>query len=204
MKSLSNLKRSRGKTLIKLYATFKGADNEIKERFTRVRASWLQIEMQLEVLKRVECLMDERHQSVQESLVEVLIGKLEIVASKLERVTETCAQDNIDLLNKSMAHITPKRFKYTWLKDSLDRAIESFEYWQRRFDPSWYLLLRIADTQIDAALLQASGATKHSLPSTRAIREIREIPEEKIEGEKVSVFLQSSELQSMTQENTIL
>ena len=151
--------------------------------------------MQLEFIKRVEFLMDERHRIVQESLVEVLLGKLEIVASKLEKVTVTDGQDNIDLLNKSMAQMTPKRFKYAWLKESLDKAIESFEYWQRRFDPSWYLLLRIGDSQIDAALSEASGATKQLLPSTRVIRESSE---EEREQEKVPVFLQSVELQALT------
>jgi len=38
------------------------------------------------------------------------------------------------------------------LKDSLDKAIEELEIWQKMFDPSWFLILKISDPLIDAQL----------------------------------------------------
>ncbi|ETS83228.1 hypothetical protein PFICI_05104 [Pestalotiopsis fici W106-1] len=40
------------------------------------------------------------------------------------------------------------------MKSTLDEVIRDMEDWQRRFDPSWYLILRIPDPMIDRALNQ--------------------------------------------------
>lgn len=44
-----------------------------------------------------------------------------------------------------------KRLKYTVIaKSSLNENINDLQLWQKMFDPSWYLLCRIAVQQIDS------------------------------------------------------
>ncbi|KAI9706290.1 MAG: hypothetical protein M1820_004865 [Bogoriella megaspora] len=144
---------SRGKRLVKLYAAFKGADREIEERFTRIKVAWIKIELQLEFMNRVKGLMDERHQVVQESLVEMLQSKLKVANSKIESVALSNGEEDSSGTERGIANRLPKRVKYAWVKESLDKAIEDMEEWQRRADPSWYLIMKIADRQVDTALL---------------------------------------------------
>ncbi|KAL4756306.1 uncharacterized protein BDW70DRAFT_166308 [Aspergillus foveolatus] len=45
-----------------------------------------------------------------------------------------------------------RKVKAVYLKRELARTVEEFEQWQRRFDPSWYLITRIANPDIDVQL----------------------------------------------------
>lgn len=67
------------------------------------------------------------------------------------------------------------RLRYAFKKESLDKAIEEFELWQRTADQSWFLLMRIRDPRIDAALansepLEPGPNTASAIPSTVTIR----------------------------------
>ena len=178
---------------MELYSAFRGASQEIEERFTRVKATWLKIEMQLDFMKRIEGLMSERHRVVQESLIEMLYTRLKTVTYKLQSVTPSGSQEDFTSTEGGTMCRVLRRSKYAWVKDSLDRAIENLDDWQRRSDPSWYLIMRIASTQIDTALLKDDAATMQSFPSTRAIRDDPEDKPRRSPG----IFLPPSKLAEM-------
>ncbi|KAI1371283.1 hypothetical protein F4677DRAFT_436023 [Hypoxylon crocopeplum] len=178
-----------GERLMKMCRAFKAAEEELAERTLRVEAGWMKTEMQLRFMKQVEDLMGKYHRAVNERTVEVLLAKLKVVVSSLERVVKM--PDEAD----ENASVVPKRWKYALFKESIDGAIEELEIWQRSADPTWYLILRMADSQIDRALRYDNSATITSFPSVLNIRgglqseDGQEIP---------GVFLPARELDNLT------
>jgi hypothetical protein len=57
-----------------------------------------------------------------------------------------------------------KRLKYSFLKDSLEEAVSELERWQQIFDPSWYLMLGIADPRVDSLLEAVAKPQTGPLP----------------------------------------
>jgi hypothetical protein len=67
--------------------------------------------------------------------------------------------------------IKPRRLKYTWERTTLNTVVSNLEDWQRRYDPSWFLIMRIADPVIDQQLAaqeaeQAQSATPAQGPAS--------------------------------------
>jgi hypothetical protein len=61
-----------------------------------------------------------------------------------------------------------------WKKETLDGIIDDLEKWQRRFDPSWFLRMKIASPVIDEELTRAkkdqSSVTAPVPGGTRRLR----------------------------------
>ena len=184
---------SRGKRLIELYAAYKGAGEEVVVRVKRVAGTWFKIEQQLQFIKRIEGVLDDRHREIQHANNEELSSKMNVVVQKLESVTKSDDKADVKAIHKATQRVV-RPLKYVWLKESLDKAIEDLEDWQRRADPSWYLILKIADSQVDKALLTDNAATAESVPSAKAIREATKGEEPK---EKIGIFLPDSDLRAM-------
>ena len=51
-----------------------------------------------------------------------------------------------------------KRWKYVQVKQALNEAIEDLAMWQKMFDPSWFLILKVSDSLIDQELSRPSSA----------------------------------------------
>ena len=45
-----------------------------------------------------------------------------------------------------------KRSKYVLVKECLDESIEDLASWQKMFDPSWFLILKVSSPFIDQEL----------------------------------------------------
>ncbi|KAF2488145.1 hypothetical protein BDY17DRAFT_245033, partial [Neohortaea acidophila] len=121
--------------------------SEIAERITTVQSHWYKTKAQLETIERLWASLSEQHQIFQRRTLDVLVVKLKAARDKLK-----------GLLNPPDAEgkIAVKRWKYMFLKPHLDELLSSLENWQRLYDPSWYLLIRIADPVIDAELGKTS------------------------------------------------
>ena len=77
-----------------------------------------------------------------------------------------------------------KRWKYILIKQVLDESIDELVTWQKSFDPSWFLMLKISSPSIDRELSKNRLADS-SLPPAYSFRDA-------LRGnalEKVSVFL---------------
>lgn len=48
-----------------------------------------------------------------------------------------------------------KKAAYVWKKEALDGIIADMEEWQSRFDPSWFLIMTVANPMIDNELRRA-------------------------------------------------
>lgn len=143
-------------------SALKHADEEISERVLRLDNGWLRFEHQLSFTRRIQHLMDQQHQETYYKTLMMYSAKLELVTSMLRTLVH---QDG---------SLRAKKIKYAWRKESLDEAIEELEVWQRTTDHSWFLLMRIADPGVDAALANESSegesSTRASIPSTSVIR----------------------------------
>ncbi|PKS09556.1 hypothetical protein jhhlp_004173 [Lomentospora prolificans] len=158
-----------GKALKRLCSSFKNSNTEISECLLRVDSGWVRVEQQLNFLRRVQHLMHDDHLDVYQRTLSVLSGKL---AAILQILRGLMKQQSDGEGESFIADCEPKRIKYTFKKDSLDRSIAEFELWQRTADLSWFLLMRIANPQIDAELANGQGPSRTAtvIPSTLAIR----------------------------------
>ncbi|KAK3987684.1 hypothetical protein QBC44DRAFT_294654 [Cladorrhinum sp. PSN332] len=147
-----------GKELKYLCSALRQADTEVSERVIRLDNGWLRFQHQLNFLQRTHHVMEEDHRDICAQTLRVLLAKLEIVTDMLRRLVR----------KESDKTVTVRKTRYALKKESLDKAIEEFESWQGIADQSWYLLMRIADTQVDKAL--EAGDTAAAIPSTIAIR----------------------------------
>ena len=161
---------------------------------------------QLEFLQRVAQTLDESHQAMLLNAAEILGSKLRIAASKLDSVigkhqtTETGTNPTSGSSSTKGEVVTKtKKVSYAMHKQSIDNAIEDIENWQRITDPSWFLILRIADSEIDKQL-SATNMTDSLDTSTKAIRD--SFRRSSIyEKQEVAIFRSEDELLSAVIEN---
>jgi hypothetical protein len=124
--------------------------------------------LQLDFILRVWNDLDEEHQSIQNQILQVLVSKLTIAISKIESVIKKPGHATGAKEEHRQRPVSVKRWKYVLLKECLDKAIEDLENWQRMFDPTWFLIMRVASPLIDAELAKdnpqhASFSTAHHL-----------------------------------------
>ncbi|WYZ43399.1 hypothetical protein EsH8_VI_001098 [Colletotrichum jinshuiense] len=162
-----------GKKLRRLCSLIKNADATVSESLLRLENGILRFEHQFHFLRRIEHLMKPEHRAVHERTTHVLLTKMEIVASMLNGFLKQRTSDRSDA-DVAHGHAT-KRVKVAFKKNSLDEAVEELETWQKAADPSWFLLMRIADSAIDDSLVMSENNSSNSstsalFPSTLAIR----------------------------------
>jgi hypothetical protein len=126
-----------GKVLIEKYEAFKGAKTEINERILCIESHLKRKTSQLTFIKHVWETLDAEHQKLQNQNFQVLVVKLKIAISQIEKVEmKPSHSDDGNLV------VGLKRWKNVlYLKESLDKAIEELEAWQKMFDPSWFLIM---------------------------------------------------------------
>ncbi|KAK0742990.1 hypothetical protein B0T18DRAFT_430366 [Schizothecium vesticola] len=138
-----------GKKLVGMCEAFKHADTQFDENIVLLEARWLRIEDQLQMICKMEPLLDDRHRGVQQRSLEIVLAKLKVAISKLEGLIT-----KPDLAQGPLAKPEVKKLK-----------------WQQIFDPSWFLMLRIADPQVDSLLAaSARSGLSASVPAARAMR----------------------------------
>lgn len=155
-----------GKKLVGICEALKHADTQLDENIFLLEARWLRIEDQLQMVRKMEPLLDDRHRGVQQRSLEIVLAKLKVAISKLDGLIT-----KPDLAQGPLARPEVKKLKYAFVKDGLAEAILELERWQQIFDPSWFLMLRIADPQVDSLLAaSAHGGPSTSLPAAQAMR----------------------------------
>jgi Protein tyrosine and serine/threonine kinase len=180
--------RRYGKILVEQYATFKNAADEINERVLWIESIWKRTTIQLDFLRKVCETLDEEHQDIQNRILQVLVSKLQAAIFQLERVKrkkggkDSGNNDNV---------VELKRFKYLWIKECVDDAIKDLEEWQKKFDPSWFLIMKVVNPVIDQELAKGK-AEAASISTAKGLRDsLKE--ESQI---KTSLFLPEGELLS--------
>ncbi|VBB73722.1 Putative protein of unknown function [Podospora comata] len=169
-----------GRQLRALCANLRQADAQISERVIRLDNNWMLFTHKLDFLKRIQHLIEDDHREIWGQTLRILLSKLEIVTGIINRLVRPLP---VFLEINHSLEVNARRGKYILIKKSLDKAIEELETWQQTTDQSWFLLMRIADSQVDLALqtptnLDAIDDKPHSntataIPSTVTIRASR-------------------------------
>lgn len=117
--------------------------------------------VQVEFVQRVARTMNSDHCRVHFEVLEMFQTKLLLTIKRLEPLIK---EDDSSKPDRNKV----KRWKYVLLHESLDKTISELEQWQRIFDPTWYLIILMADMAIDSELLQErqehgsfSSTTRH-------------------------------------------
>lgn len=147
-----------GGELKRAYNSLRNSDREIEERLLLLASSWLRYEKQLSFVKKIHESMSSEHQQIYFKILLALQAKLEYLHSMLMKVVH---EGDVDGGPRT------KKLRYVLKKESLDRAIEDLRFWQNEADPSWFLLMRLADPKVDAVL---AGGSAVSLPTVSMIR----------------------------------
>ncbi|KAF2163001.1 hypothetical protein M409DRAFT_68654 [Zasmidium cellare ATCC 36951] len=122
--------------------------NELSERIAHVECCWNRTRWQLEFIQRIWPTLSEDHQSIQEEILKVLKSKLESADKKLSKLLKRPSEST----DSNHGRPAVSRWKYLFVKSHLDETIKSLNKWQAMYDPSWYLIIRVASPIIDAEL----------------------------------------------------
>jgi hypothetical protein len=183
-----------GKILIGTCSAFKNAEGELSERVVRIESCWKRTSLQLDFLRHVWDDLDEEHQDIQNEILTILNTKLATSISKIGSVQQQRlrASNTTETTPPKVGMI--KRFKYAlFLKEYLDKAITDMESWQKLFDPSWFLIMRVSGQHVDNELSRPIKEDK-SMKSASGIRDsLKANPQQ-----TVSVFLPENGLDSAT------
>lgn len=133
-----------GTKLVHLCSAVAHAKGDIKERSLRVETYWMRTELQLNVVRGIASELSERHRMIQHATIAMLVTKLEIAINNVESTIKSHPDRDQEL--------EVHRWKYALMKEKIDRTIEDLKEWQSLFDPSWYLIMKLADRQIDDGL----------------------------------------------------
>jgi hypothetical protein len=177
----------------------KHANAGVSERLVRLDNNWIQFESQLNFFQRVRHVMEEEHREVYSNTLQVLQNKLEIVVSLLKKLVKLKPGCEEEL---SSPTYKVNRLRYAAKHNSLDEAIKDLEVWQGLANQSWFLLLRIADTQIDQVLTSGSvsePSTGTTIPAAVDIRAGLQHVDDSTQGVSAvqHITLRSSDLKSM-------
>jgi hypothetical protein len=100
---------------------------------------WTRLEIQLNFLCKVSHHLNEQLAQSQYFLLQKLHGKLVQATSQLDISGPKFWQ----------------KLKHAFVKERLDELIQELETWQKRFDPTWYLIILISNSSIDSELCNA-------------------------------------------------
>lgn len=139
-----------GKTLINAYKDFQNAGDIVSEKALVVQSLWSRTSLQIDFVKRVAKTMGSEHCSIHIEVFEMLHSKQIRAIAKIESLMKSPADGG-----------GVKKWQMPFVRASLDESIQALETWQRIFDPTWYLILRIADKVIDEELSAGQEDLEH-------------------------------------------
>ncbi|USP82466.1 P-type cation-transporting [Curvularia clavata] len=184
-----------------LCSTLKHANTEVSERCVRLDNNWIRFLSQLNFFQRTYPVMEDEQREVYSQTLDILQNKLGIVVSLLRDLVKPQPGSEEQT---SLSTYKVRRWKYAGKKSSLDEAIEDLEKWQGVADQSWFLLLRIANSQVDQALAICGSSNEPRsgtvMKTMKTIRAGLQHTADSNHGVSTAehVTLSSSDLRSMT------
>lgn len=154
------------------------ADILLQEASLCIQDCWIKIEHQISALRSVWETLDEQLQEHQNSVLQVLQGKLQNATGKLDGLMSIQEEIVVTSDKTIKRRGGAKRMKYaTYAKASLDGIIEDLRKWQTMFDPSWFFLARISGPVIDHQLTEEKAAESSAVTIVRQMRQAHRVPE---------------------------
>ncbi|KAK7740006.1 hypothetical protein SLS62_011177 [Diatrype stigma] len=158
-----------GPLLVKLFESWRDSDTEVAERIAIVENAWAKTREQIIFVESIAPSLDAEHRRVLDNLLAILATKLSLAVTKVQGLLKTKNEGDVRPGFLQLARKV-RREKYAFAKASLDEVIRDMEDWQRRFDPSWYLIVRVASPLVDRELNRVvQGNTSPSSQSTAAV-----------------------------------
>ncbi|KAF5678211.1 het-s domain-containing protein [Fusarium denticulatum] len=133
-----------GKYLVKACKDYGRADELAHELSLRIQVCWLRIASQLEIVKELEGSMTEDQRELQSHI-------LRILQSKLEAATV--------VISKPDKHGSSRRYRalhFLSLRETLESTVTDLESWQKRFEPSWFQIIKTGPTYTENVLKSAT------------------------------------------------
>ncbi|RYP66865.1 hypothetical protein DL771_007587 [Monosporascus sp. 5C6A] len=145
------------RTVIETCSALQNAEEEVRERVTRLQSNCLTMKQQLELLRQTRNHFDEEAQKVQDDVLQILKSKLDTTEAKLKGLVKCrSSTPGSDAFSAEFTMSKKERTKYATLKDRLDMAIDDAESWQRLlFYPLWFITLKSQPQQFDKDLEHA-------------------------------------------------
>lgn len=153
-----------GHQLIKICRDSRLREAGLVDIVLTIEGIWLKTETQLESLRSIWLSLRSELQLHYTEALDNLHIKLLAAIKSLDAfcdVTEVSAS----------AH---KKLRAPFLHKHLNQAVSDLEGWQRRFDPSWYLITRITEPKVDARLKINDEAKEEMDPSMVRLTRMRE------------------------------
>lgn len=97
----------------------------------------MRTELQLNVVRGIASELSEKHRMIQHARIAMLGTKLKIAINNVESTIKSHPVGDQEL--------EVHRWKYALMKEKIDRTIEDLKEWQSLFDPSWYLIMKLAE-----------------------------------------------------------
>ncbi|RYP45387.1 hypothetical protein DL769_011467 [Monosporascus sp. CRB-8-3] len=187
------------KTVIETCSALHNAEEEVRERGTRLRSNCVATKLQLEILRQTRNNFDKESQRVQDDVLQILTSKLDAAETKLKSLVECWSSAlSSDAFSAEFTMSKRERAKYATLKDRLDMAIDEVESWQRlSFNPLWFITLKSQtqefDKDLDHAKQNNPGKENNKITEAIAVRNpLRKVssthvflPPEKIDSAKI-------------------
>ncbi|KAF9776831.1 hypothetical protein IL306_004917 [Fusarium sp. DS 682] len=129
-----------GKLLVQAYKDYGLIDIVADELSVRIQICWSRIVSQLEIMKELESGMTDDQRELQ-------LHILRILQSKLEAATIVISKPNKHESSKRI-----KALRFLNLRESLESTVTDLESWQKRFEPSWFQILKASPPSIDKVL----------------------------------------------------
>jgi serine/threonine protein kinase len=159
--------------LIRKYQAFKNANDRIAELIIKIEGVWVKTETQIDTLREIRDSVNDGLLVFQEECLRRLLVKLGLASVEIQAFIGSDS-DTLTLKNLSI-NVTPlRKVQYSIVEKHLRRTVHDLEAWHAIFDPSWFLISRIADTRIDRVLTQRTGA-KASQSEVNVVKAIREV-----------------------------
>ncbi|KAJ5671980.1 hypothetical protein N7507_001107 [Penicillium longicatenatum] len=156
-----------GKKLVKFCQSWKHADHELSERVSIVEICWAKTSAQIDLVQRLQPIMENSLSRIMDDNFTILQGKLWRAATKVESVQDTSSQSRPGIFG---FHRRAKGSKYAREKEAIDEVIRDMEDWQKRSEPSWFLIMRIANPFIDEEL-RCAAANSSPIKLASKVRE---------------------------------
>ncbi|KAL3472587.1 hypothetical protein BJX99DRAFT_272820 [Aspergillus californicus] len=149
-----------GKHLVSLCHAYKNYDAGLDEIILAIQNAWLKMDVQLKALTTLWDKLQPQLQALYHDALTRLQVKL-VAAYGSFKVTH--GKSDVAL------HVRQK-LKVVYLKRQLTQTVADLEEWQRRFDPSWYLITRIASPGVDEGLKVQNARGAKGQPDSPSIR----------------------------------
>ncbi|KAK0385832.1 hypothetical protein NLU13_7009 [Sarocladium strictum] len=138
-----------GELIVKKCQNYRHAHEEVDERINQVEAIWDKTRQQTDFLRRIDDVLDAEYRRIVDSSIGLLGEKLSKAVTSLYGVL---GNEHGKRVGFHGFGIKVRKGKYAFLKETLDEIIKDLEDCHRRFDPTWYLVMRMATPVIDQQL----------------------------------------------------